>query len=131
MFELISLSPILALFLTLTISGVISFAFTQLFKNGMKSYLKSTPEKDKEPWWFNPLIRLTAILIASVVGFAMTITILGTFIGTCGGALNTLIVRLVRSRLKRASESLGSSPLNLKGKDDNPPTKDFDAPDDE
>lgn len=102
--ELFGLAIWQALVLVLAICGVTSFGIVHLLKMLYAAYLSNTPENDKEPWFWNVALRALAILVGATVGFAFSCAgvdvVLAVGIGAAGGILNTLIVKVVKSKLR-------------------------------
>lgn len=103
--ELFGLVMWQALLLILGICAVVSFGIVHLLKMLYAAYIASTPEQDKEPWYWDVGLRALAIVIGSLVGmcfsFAGVEFILALGLGFSGGVLNTMIVKIVKTRLKK------------------------------
>lgn len=106
MFEITALSPLAIILLILAISGVTSWACTRVIREFLVSYLRHTPYDDKQPWWWNTVLRVLALLLGTLSGWVLMPPPLGPAVGFVGGALNTTIVAAARKRIKtfRATE---------------------------
>lgn len=112
------------LLLILAICGVVSFGIVHLFKMAYAAYLAHTPEDDREPWYWNVELRVLAILIGATIGalfsYAGVHIVLAIGIGLAGGILNTLIVKVVKSKLKSFKFGSESSQESERGKPEDP-----------
>ena len=102
--EIFGLSIAFSLMLVLAISGVVSFGLIALLKMAYAAYLASTPEEDREPWYWNTQLRALAIIVGTATGsvfsFAGLHVIVALGVGFAGGVLNTLIVKQIKDRIK-------------------------------
>lgn len=101
MLELNDLGPIMSIFILMGIAGVASFGITEVAKRFYKSYLSHTPAADCEAWWWSPLLRVVALLIGAGAGWLLMNNIIGIGLGIAAGTLNTTMVAVVKSKLKK------------------------------
>lgn len=87
--------------LLLATAGVVSWGITQTLKGLL---LWKSPDRGSAPW-FNPVLRVFAIVAGAALGFWLTTTVVGAALGAAAGALNTTIVALVKSKVKAAVDS--------------------------
>lgn len=100
------------------LAGVVSWGLTQIIKTTLTRYRKAK-KLGKEPWWWNPILRVTATVVGGLVGWFLAPDNWGLVIGVAGGVLNTTLVAYVKAKLKANAEdgNLGGS-LTADGDDD-------------
>lgn len=100
MLELVGLGPMLTILILMGIAGVTSYGVTELAKRSIAAWLGHTPQNDSEPWWWNIVVRLGAVLVGAGMGWVLMHGVIGAGLGLAAGVLNTTMVAVVKSRLK-------------------------------
>lgn len=88
------------------LAGVTSWGVVQIVRGAVRKYQLSKGNR-KDPWWWNSVLRLSAVGVGAGVGALLAPGVWGVMIGTCAGILNTTMVAFVKSKLKKAGESAG------------------------
>jgi len=88
------------------LSAVIAWGVVQAFKQGVTGYRKAK-KKPGSPWWLSSALRAMSIIIGALAGWllfdpmgATGVDYWGLAIGGSGGALATIIVQQIKSRIK-------------------------------
>ena len=100
-----SLPPIHTIALIATLSAVIAWGVVQTAKQGVRGYRKSKGKGD--PWFLPALLRALSIGIGALAGWLLFdpmgadgVKWWGAVIGGSGGALATIIVQQIKSKIR-------------------------------
>ena len=104
MLNLTGLSLTWSIFILLAVSAVTSYGLTEVLRRGYVAYIKEHSITDRL-WWWNPSLRLLAMIIGASVGCLLMTSWLGVGLGLIGGTLNTTVVAVVKKRIKGAIEA--------------------------
>ena len=87
------------------ISGAVSWAGSSILKKVVQSLLKYK-KIPHEPWWYNPGLRTLSIILGAVAGYFICNDnkIVCLMIGAASGAMNTMIVMLLKKYIKKKSD---------------------------
>jgi zinc transporter ZupT len=90
--------------LVIAVCAVVSFGVVYLLRMLSLAYITHTPEDDAMPWWWNTMLRTSAVVVGGIVGALISFTglniVLSICVGLCAGILNTTIVKVIKTRIK-------------------------------
>lgn len=94
------------------ITAIIVYAILEIIKNAAK---KGSDFAGK--WWYSSVIRLLALILGGLIGFLLFAPLggpgsgwpIGAAIGASAGALDAFVYRLVKKRLKNATQTSTNS----------------------
>jgi len=95
-----NLQSIVGLFI---VTAFVVWGLLEVIKAFMSQYRKG----EERPWWYSGLLRAVALLAGSLVGYVLYETInpgfwqWGLAVGACAGALSTIVVAVVKRRLRK------------------------------
>ncbi len=101
MLELPALGAFSTILLLAAIAGIISWGLTQ----AVKSLILWRNVDLGAARWFNPTLRIIAIITGAGLGFLLMHTIVGAGLGAAAGVLNTTIVAIVKSKFRKVAET--------------------------
>lgn len=107
--------PTLDLHWTLTIlagvAALVSLGVTHVLKLGLSGWLRTHPDA-MAPWFWDATLRLTSILLGGAVGLLLMTNVVGFGLGAASGAINTLIVWLIKKRVRKLAGVEDTLPPN-------------------
>jgi len=93
------------------VAAVVAWGVTQIVKAGVRGFTKSK-KKTEDPWWLSMALRLTSCVVGGCAGLALFSPLemsgaveWGVAVGAGGGALATVIVAAIKSRIRGAGNA--------------------------
>lgn len=104
MLELGEMSVMVTILLIASLAGVVSWGITQVVKLLLLRDSKNHGQKS----WYNIVLRIIAMLMGAGVGYMLLSDALGFYIGLAGGVLNTTLVAVIKSKLRKYNVNVDS-----------------------
>lgn len=100
------LPPISSIALIASLSAVVSWGFVQSVKQGVRNFRKAKKKKG-DPWWLSSVLRILSVGLGAFAGWLLFdpmgvdgLRYWGLAIGGSGGALATIIVQQIKSKIR-------------------------------
>lgn len=83
------------------LSSVLAYTLTDVAKVCILNFLKGKTEGKGDSVWWQQGLRLFAVVVGGSTGHFLSAWPWGAVIGACGGALCTVLVRVIKKRLRK------------------------------